>query len=230
MTVLDVVQRLAILVRGSDGVALIDAGPPDGSSLRALPRGTTRTIDALMVTYTDLDHARGATDVQRRLRVRRTLGAHPRAEPLRAGDHLDLGPETSVEVMAPPAAGFVEHASENDGSLLLLVALGERRVLLTADIEANAERWLLGAGRLGPADALVVPHHGSRTASTKNSIEAVRPSIAVVWAGAGNQFGHHNPQVVARYEALWTRVLNTAKHGSVTLRLRAGNLEVRTAR
>lgn len=233
VTVLDVGQGLAVLVREGDRAVLVDTGPPDGSAMRALPRGVPRTLQALVVTHADLDHAGGALEVQRRLGVARTLGEAPpplEAATLDQGQRIALGPHTALEVLAPPRARLGEAESENDRSLVLLVHLGARRVLLTADIEAAAERWLLASGQPLAADALVVPHHGSRTSSTPAFIEAVSPSVAVVSAGANNQFGHPHPEVVRRYEDAGVRLLTTAEHGSVTLHLEDGELRVTTAR
>ena len=234
VTILDVGQGLAVLVREGDRAVMVDAGPPDGSAMRALPRGTPRTLEALVVTHADLDHAGGTLEVQRRLRVAGTLGNAPQlveARSLDLGQRLVVGPHTSIEVLSPPRGRIGERESENDRSVVLIVALGERRILLTADIEAVGERWLIASGQRLEADALVVPHHGSRSSSTPAFIEAVSPSIAVVSAGANNQFGHPHPEVVRRYEDAGIRLLSTAEHGSVTLTLRGGDtLAVRSVR
>ena len=146
------------------------------------------------------------------------------------GQRISVGPRTSIEVLAPPRGPLGPSASENDRSVVLMVRLGERRVLLPADIEAEGERWLLESGQPLVADALVVPHHGSRTSSTPAFIEAVSPSFAVVSAGANNQFGHPHPEVVRRYEDAGIHLVTTAERGTVTLRLEQSDLRVRTAR
>ncbi len=232
VAVLDVGQGLAVLVRDGASSVLIDAGPPDGAVLRALPRGSPRTLDALVVTHGDLDHAGGGAEARRRLRVDRVLGnarerEHP--EPLHVGDRVHVGRNSWIEVLSPPDTPIRPRESENDRSLVLLVGLDARRVLVAADIEALAEQWLVNSGRDLRADALVVPHHGSRTSSTPAFIEAVAPTVAVVSAGASNQFGHPHPEVVRRYEAAGIRLLNTAERGSVTLVARSDGLDVTTA-
>ncbi len=233
VTVLDVGQGLAVLVREGDRAVLVDAGPPDGSALRALPRGTPRTLEALILTHGDLDHAGGTLEAQRRMRVVRTLGdAAPPIEAvvLDPGQRIVVGPRTSLEVLTPAGGPGAERGSENDRSVVLLARLGTQRVLLAADIEADAERRLLESGRPLDADALVVPHHGSRTSSTAAFIEAVSASVAVVSAGPNNQFGHPHPEVTRRYEDAGVRLLTTAERGSVTLTLAGDDLRVTTTR
>src|SRR5690606_7343294 len=117
---------------------------------------------------------------------------------------------------SPPVATVsAAHASSNNSSLVLLVSIGDRRILLTADIEAPAEAWLVSSGWTLRADALVVPHQGSRSSSTPAFVEAVRPGVAVASAGLDNQFGHPHEEVVARYEGI--PFYRTDEHGSVTL-------------
>ncbi|MDO9445060.1 MAG: hypothetical protein Q7K37_07045, partial [Dehalococcoidia bacterium] len=145
------------------------------------------------------------------------------------GDRVRLGDRVSIEVLAPPVATRGRaHASSNDASLVLLVTVGERRILLPADIEASAEAWLIESGQPLAADVLVVPHHGSRTSSTPAFVEAVAPAVAVVSAGAGNPFGHPLPEVLSRYEG--AAVLRTDLHGNVTLSSDGERLWWRTER
>ena len=60
VTVLDVGQGSAILVEDGGAAVLIDAGPPDGSALRALGRvRDARALDAVILTHDDVDHAGG---------------------------------------------------------------------------------------------------------------------------------------------------------------------------
>jgi competence protein ComEC len=64
-----------------------------------------------------------------------------------------------------------------------------------------------------------VPHHGSLTSSSVPFISAVSPNVAIVSAGYGNRWGFPKAAVVARWQAVGARVLNTATSGAVSLRL-----------
>ncbi|MGB0680548.1 MAG: DNA internalization-related competence protein ComEC/Rec2, partial [Polyangiales bacterium] len=115
----------------------------------------------------------------------------------------------------------------NDNSLVLSLAYagrrilvlqlqhGARRVLLTGDIEAEAEAELLRRGVMSPVDVLKVGHHGSRTSSTAPWTATLRPKLAVISCGRANAFGHPAGSVTRRLQQAGARVLVTADVGSV---------------
>jgi competence protein ComEC len=101
----------------------------------------------------------------------------------------------------------------NNQSCVLKVAAGGASMLLTGDIERYAEFQLLG-GKI-KSDIVLVPHHGSRSSSTREFVEAVSPRWAVVAAGYRNRFGHPHPEVLERYNAAGARVVRTDLDGAI---------------
>ncbi|MCK9494285.1 MAG: DNA internalization-related competence protein ComEC/Rec2 [Dehalococcoidia bacterium] len=236
VTVLDVGQGLAVLAEDGDATLLIDTGPLDGAILAALGRAGVSAIDAVVLTHHDLDHTGGLGWLTDRMDVgavyaeASTTDQYEGAASLDIGDRLDVG-RITVEVLAPPVATRSRAlASDNDGSLVLMVKVGERRILVTGDIEAAGESWLVASGMDLRADVLVVPHHGSNTSSTAAFIQAVSPAVAVIPVGP-NTYGHPHPDVLARYEADETvEVYRTDEDGAVTFRSNGDTLWVSTAR
>jgi len=117
---------------------------------------------------------------------------------------------------------------------VLRVAFGGRGVLFAGDLEADGEGELAGrrdAGQVVATDILKVPHHGSRTSSTPELIDAVAPALAVISLGWRNQFHFPAPEVIARYAARGTRVLRTDRDGAISVVLSPeGRLTVRCER
>ena len=235
VTILDVGQGLAVLARDGDSALLVDTGPRDGAVLAALGREGVTQLDGIILTHNDLDHTGGLDALRDRIDVgavyveESTLALYDGALPIDIGDRFVLG-AINVEVLGPPVVTRdYRLASDNDGSLVLLVTIGERRILVTGDIEAPAEEWLLTTGTDLRADVLVVPHHGSSTSSTAAFIEAVSPSVAVVPVGP-NPYGHPSPDVLARYETDGAITLyRTDKDGTITLTSDGDRLWLRTA-
>lgn len=234
VVVLDVGQGLAVLIEDRDTAVLVDAGPPDGAIFAALGEAGLRgSIDALILTHDDIDHTGGASGLVQRYEVGAVLAADnvPGSAPIDIGDRIEFNNRTIIEVLSPPIVTTTHaHESDNNRSLVLLVTLGERRVLLTGDIEAHAEEWLTTSGIDLRADVLVVPHHGSNTSSTPTFIDAVAPTLAIVSSGANNPHGHPHPAVSGRYEAVGVPLLRTDEHGSIEVRSDGEVLWIETTR
>jgi competence protein ComEC len=117
----------------------------------------------------------------------------------------------------------------NDNSLVLRVSAHGHHLLLAGDLEAEGEMLLAAAARSAArAQVLKVPHHGSRTSSSEELLDAVRPRLAIVSAGADNRFGFPHPDVLQRYRARGIALYRTDLHGAVTVDL-GRRIEVRTA-
>lgn len=224
--VLDVGQGLAVVVRTASRVLLYDTGPAyrNGSSAAKrvivpfLRSRSVAGIDQLIVSHDDLDHAGGVHDVRQALPVHQFRAGEPtvvRATPCRAGQswHAD---GIGFRFLGPPIYSTLQG---NDASCVLLVEAGDRRILLSGDIERAAEHWLVEQRRLPSVDVVVVPHHGSRTSSSLPFVQALRPQFAIVSAAFGNQWGFPRQDVVDRWQAAGARVLNTATSGAVAMQL-----------
>lgn len=97
------------------------------------------------------------------------------------GDSFELG-DALITVYGPHP---VAYESLNNWSIVLMLEFADRRILLTGDIEAEAEWDMLMYSDLFPlsADILKVAHHGSNTSSTYPFVDAVSPDYAIMSCG-----------------------------------------------
>ena len=90
-------------------------------------------------------------------------------------------------------------------------------ILLTGDIEKEAEDRIVRSGHSLKADVLKVPHHGSSSSSTLPFLEKVNPRVALISAGARSMGRLPHPEVLRRFRDLGCRVYRTDRHGAMTV-------------
>ncbi|HTT08913.1 MAG TPA: DNA internalization-related competence protein ComEC/Rec2 [Gammaproteobacteria bacterium] len=230
-TLLDVGQGLSAVVQTHAHVLVYDTGPAlnprfdTGSSVVVpfLYHEGVRRIDMLMVSHGDNDHIGGAASILREFPVGGVLSSVPErlayagARPCEAGQRWRWD-GVEFEVLHPAPGEF---SSGNNSSCVLRVATAAgARLLLTGDIEAPAERELVRAQPAAlRAEALVAPHHGSKTSSTTAFVDAVAPRYVFFPVGYRNRFHHPHPSVRARYRDAGVTALATDADGAISWRL-----------
>lgn len=137
---------------------------------------------------------------------------------------------TKVRVLAPGPHSESTEIAANDDSLVLEVRYGRRSVLLTGDAEKPVEWDLVANSLLQPVTLLKVGHHGSKTSSSEEFLNAASPQFAFISAGYKNQFHHPHPSVLARLAAHHAEVLRTDEHGLITFRTDGDKVEIDTFR
>lgn len=239
LTVADVGQGLAVLVRTNGHALLYDTGPavPDGfdagerAVLPLLHARGVRDVDRLVLSHGDLDHAGGLEAVRASMPLSPVFAPEgTRLEgvaPCRAGQRWTWD-AVRFEVLHPPAH-FPYLA--NESSCVLRIRGRHGVALLTGDIGAIIERRLVDEDAAAlRADLVVVAHHGSRHSSDPAFVAATGARHAAVSAGHANRFRHPHPDVVARWKAAGARVWRTDGQGALTFRFDPDGIAVRARR
>ena len=231
---------------------LVDGGPDgdvtSGMLAASMPSGD-RSLDLVVITHFDSDHSHGLLQVMDRYVVGALVtgplttagGMGPQWEqslerqglsPLevRAGHTIRLQEGVQLTVLNPPADRLF--ADSNNDSVALRLVYGSVSVLLSADMEGEAERRLVSSDAELGSTVLKVGHHGSDTSSTREFLDAVHPEIAVISAGEDNQYGHPAPEVVRRLEESVgeERIFRTDLAGTIELVSDGERLWVETER
>lgn len=214
ITILDVGQGDATLLQVPEGAVLVDEGPPEAEVAGQLRRLGVRRLALLVLTHPSRDNIGGAKDIVEKLGVDLVLEpklpfANPYGAPAlaaahrrgirilvtRAGQRLRLG-RLTLRVLWPN--GSARRGDDpNDHATVLLASYGKVDALLPADAESNVTLQL----GLPPTEILKVAHHGSADPGLPDLLGRIRPRIALVSVGAGNEYGHPRASTLAALAA-----------------------------
>lgn len=230
LTLLDVGQGLSVVVQTAHHLLVYDTGAKfsehsDLGKSVVLPflhaQGLDK-IDLLVISHGDNDHIGGAASLMRGMDTEQVLTSVPKQLLAYAPIECTAGQswlwdDVKFTILSPQQ----EFVSENDKSCVLKIQSKQGGVLLTGDIEAATEAWLVKTyGAELKTKVLIAPHHGSKTSSTAGFLQAVQPEYVLIPAGFHNQFGHPHHDVLARYQQVHTQWLNSADSGAITINVK----------
>jgi competence protein ComEC len=241
MTLLDVGQGLAVSIQTAHHWLLYDTGPQFSTEsdmgrnvvLPYLHGQGAHLIDTLIVSHGDNDHIGGARSILSALPVAQILTSAPDSLADHAPSLCKAGQawewdNVNFTLLAPKQ---LNPALDNDNSCVLKIQSEHGAIILTGDIEAAAESWLVGQyGTALHADVLVAPHHGSKTSSTQAFLEAVQPQYILIPSGYRNQFGHPHRSVLSRYNKIGAKWLTSADSGAILIDLSEHGIAVKAYR
>lgn len=246
MVACDVGQGDALVLNAGGGNAVVvDAGPDPPQVDSCLRRLDVRRVPLVLLTHLHADHTGGLSGVLRGRQVgvvevgpleepawgwaevRKSAGDHRFAvRHLGAGETLDVS-GVRLDVIAPAAAFHGTRSDPNNSSLVVRATVGGHRLLLTGDVEVEAQQAILATGADLAAEVLKVPHHGSPY-SDRRFLESTHARVAVISVGEDNDYGHPAPSLVAELSGLGMRVYRTDLAGDVAVVDVGGRLAVAT--
>ncbi len=226
-SLLDVGQGLSAVIQTHRHTLVFDTGPKfsdkfnTGSAvvLPYLQSQGIRHLDKLIISHGDNDHIGGAQPLIDSILTNEVLTSVPEtllnSTPCTAGQSWSWDAVTFT-ILAPKK---VDHLSSNNKSCVLHIKNSAGSVLLTGDIEKQAESWLMDEyGKTLNSSLLVAPHHGSKTSSTAAFIDMVNPKTVLFPVGYRNRYHFPNDNVKSRYQQRGITSFNTAKHGAIIYR------------
>jgi beta-lactamase superfamily II metal-dependent hydrolase len=127
-----------------------------------------------------------------------------------------------------PADEGTSFEDPNRNAVVLVATYGTTDVFLSADAESE----VTGRLQLPEVEILKVAHHGSEDPGLESELRELRPRVAVISCGRGNEYGHPRPETLAVLES-WPglAVYRTDENGRVVVESDgARTLAVETAR
>jgi competence protein ComEC len=236
-TLLDVGQGLSVVVETESHRLVFDTGARFSTEmdmgistvLPFLHYRQIKVLDMLIISHADNDHIGGAKSILKEITTDKILSSVPEelsdyhAQLCRAGQKW-VWDAVEFIMLSPTELLFT---SENNNSCVLQIKTKYGSVLLTGDIEKQAESRLVQkySDRL-VSKILIAPHHGSKTSSTLSFLKAVNPEIILIPADIPNRFGFPHKKVLEHYDEIGVKSLITGKEGALSIKLKKSGMEV----
>jgi competence protein ComEC len=244
VTFLDVGQGDSALLEAPGGAVLVDEGPPEADVAGQLRAMGVRALAAIVLTHPQRDHIGGAAAVLDRLSVGQVedpgieapSADHDAAvaaarrhrvpvEIVHEGDAFRIG-RLRIRILWPDEPGLPSE-DPNQHAVVILASYGTTDVLLTADAESDVTRRL----RIPPVEVLKVAHHGSEDTGLPELLRTLRPRLAVISVGQGNDYGHPRPETLDALRAFpGLETLRTDQNGRIVVESDGRTITVQSQR
>ncbi len=209
-----------------------------------LTRGIKK-LDYIMVSHFHADHCNGFIEVINRIKIGAILIAKQDTytkefdtikniaqkrkvsiKYVKQGDKIKLDNSTTLEILYIGK----DVNNLNNTSIMARIKYNNFSILFTGDAEKEEEEAILKAcdNKTLKSNVLKVGHHGARTSSTQEFLDAVKPQIALIGVGEKNNFGHPSSEVINRLKSFNIEIYRTDQMGEITIKVNSkGEIKVK---
>ena len=213
-----------------------------------LNRGITR-LDYIMASHFDEDHSQGFIFLLKNMKVKNVIISEQyktssiyeqfkqickkqniRIIYVRSGDEIRIK-DLAFKILHPQSKeNQISENPLNNNAIVCMVKYKNRKILFTGDIEKVAENELVKEYNNDlKADILKVGHHGSKTSTTKEFLDLINPSVALIGVGQNNKFGHPNEEVIKRLKEKNIQIYRTDEMGEISVIIdKNGRIKINT--
>lgn len=194
-----------------------------------------RKIDYIIISHFDTDHCQGLLYIMQEMKVQNVIigkqyeendnyrkfvniikEKNIKVKVVEAGNRINIERELYFDVLWPGSDNIITQNAINNNSLVCKLVYKKFSILFTGDIEEIAEKAIIVKYKNQlKSTVLKVAHHGSKTSSTIDFINAVNPKYALIGVGKNNKFGHPADITIQNLKGKNVRIYRTDQMGEI---------------
>ncbi len=233
--ILDVGQADSIIVISGEEVMLVDAGEADTADYvaRYIQSLGINTFDKVVATHPHTDHIGGMTQILRKYETDEIIMPYAISETRTYERLLDAVAELNLKVTEPTPGDvipfgegellmlspdpMIQWEELNNESISFIMSVAGVRMLFTGDMERESELAVLDMGFDIDCDLMKVAHHGSKSSSCNDFLDAVTPSHAFITCEVNSKNNLPAESVIEKYEERGCKVYRTDTSGNIVI-------------
>ena len=232
-----------ILIDGGGSEFNSDFDVGEKTVLPYLLKNKILKLDYIVISHFDSDHVGGLFTIIRELNVNNIIIGKQfensenykefiqiikdkkiKVHIVEAGQKIKIDKNTYIDIIWPSTTNKLTENSINNNSLVFKLNYTYGSILFTGDIEEVAEKAILSKYKnnleILKADIIKVAHHGSKTSSCVEFLNAVKPKMALIGVGKNNKFGHPSEITINNLKNMGCSIFRTDKEGEIQLHLK----------
>ena len=147
-----------------------------------------------------------------------------------AGDKIKIEKNIDLDILWPSSNSMISENAINNNSLVCKLNYKKFSILFTGDIEKVAEdkivsKYMSNKNCLN-STVLKVAHHGSKTSSTIDFLNAVNSKYALIGVGENNKFGHPADSTIKNLQEKNIKIYRTDKMGEISIKTNGIKLKI----
>ena len=234
-------KKILIDGGGSEFNSTFDVG--EKTVLPYLLKKKILKLDYIIVSHFDSDHVGGLFTVIKELNVKNIIIGKQfeysdnykklleiikdkkiKLYIVEMGQKINIDKDTYMDILWPSNEYKITDNSINNNSLVFKLNTACKSILFTGDIEEVAEKAILkqytNNFKKLRADIIKIAHHGSKTSSSIEFLNAVKPKIALIGVGKNNKFGHPSEITLKNLKNIGCSIFRTDEKGEIQFSIR----------
>jgi len=227
---------------------LIDGGEDNNILLPYLLDRNVKKIDYVIISHFDSDHYAGIVPILGKIKIKNMVISKQNEQSteieefvklvnkykinmvvVSAGDKIVVDKNTNIHILWPTKESL-KNMDLNDNSIVAKVNYLGMSILSTGDISKTVDNFIMDIypESMLKSDILKIAHHGSKTSTSLEFIEKVKPKIALIGVGKNNKFGHPNEEVIENLEKNGVKIYRTDRDGEISIEIdKKGKIKLR---